>query len=371
MPTVAKQETQRGDTRTVWVTSPALWLEWKYPFIAHWVYSELEVGPPGQDPIRSSEYWCTIVHRRGYMGYQSRHVHSESRVLCSIWDLGDREDGHVPKYTVMEYCGDGVTCKLFDSEGTGYQAFLDLKNIQPKAGYQFRSIVRFEPYFVSSEQESDPKKQGQRLRSQCWFQLDEFNNGNWFHIATYDGPDFEEEHSKYKGHTGMKPGAFLEQFKWIHLDDISKPARGIYRMWAKSGAENFGSLSEDWVHLSEAKVSNICELAKRKTAGLHSIDFGVTTDKNKVKGHYLSHCGCTLKRTKESDVHGMYTDNNGSDQECERESHERCPVRLSINPYEDSELCQDWRKIPKLNSDTDAHGLMRFHDEIGFNFSKI
>ena len=85
----------------------------------------------------------------------------------------------------------------------------------------------------------------------------------------------------------------------------------------------------------------------------------------------MSHCGCTLKRDKESDVQGIYTDYKGSDQRCERDSHERCPVRLSINPYEDSELCHAWKKIPKLNSDIDAHGLMRFHDEIGFNFSKM
>lgn len=309
---VAKEPEFSDAPRTVWVNSPSLHMGWDYRSAglshANWAYSELEVGPDTPN-LRKDTYWATMTTRRGYMGFQ-HGKENEAQAICSTWDLGDREQGHVPRNTDMEYCGPGVTCKLFGREGTGLQSFVNWRS-EYKAGTKFRSMMHMVPYAGND---------GSRVKIHCWFQVEDFNHGQWFHMSTYDGPDFP-------GQVGFRPGAFLENFGWTNLDHIGVPARGIYRMWAKGG-HDFGSLDE-WVHLTEAKT-NACQQAASLTGGLNTVDDGVTTDTDGIPGHFMSHCGCTLKRPRDSDVNGVYDDNVGrSDQRCQRSSHEECATRLN------------------------------------------
>ena len=206
------------------------------------------------------------MHRRGYMGYQN-HLGDGTTVVCSTWDLGDTEKGYViTERTEMIHCGEGVRCRTFGNEGTGLQSITSPAiNVRPKAGSVFKSLVHMDPYEEHSHEEDSHGGPvlvvKPRVRISCYFQLEDFNDGKWFHMSTYDGPDFPDKDR------GMTPGAFLEQYGWTSYRDLSFPATGIYRMWGKAGVD-FGALS-DWKHVSEAH-SNAYERAHDQTGGFKS-----------------------------------------------------------------------------------------------------
>jgi len=340
-----------AEGRKVWINSPSLHMGWSWEKAgfahrgANWAYSELEVGPSGRpahdgpggpsppDGLRDYTYWATIVHRRGYMGYQN-HLGPDTTVVCSTWDLGDTEYGYViTERTEMTYCAPGVRCKKFGNEGTGLQSITkpSLK-IRPRAGTVFRSLLRMEPY----EEDAKP-----RVTISCYFQLDDFNDGKWFHMSTYDGPDHPGQNR------GMTPGAFLEQYGWTSYRDLSFPATGIYRMWGKAGAD-FGQLS-DWKHLSEAH-SNAYERAQDQTGGFEYVDWG-TEQGVAGRGHYMSQCGCTLKEP------GVYKDRWADCSGSRAEASKACPVRIS-QPNDGLHL-----QIPTETTPPD--GLVAFEREVG------
>jgi hypothetical protein len=157
--------------------------------------------------VAKHEYWATMVHRLGYVGYQSKVDGSGkkySQFQCSNWD----SKGHdVQATSTMKYCGPGVTCKRFGHEGSGWQTHIQNYDIVPADGKRFAFAISFQP------------AGGNNIEVTCYFLAPGFNQNKWFKQAVWVGPGGKPD--------GTHASSFLEQYSF-EASETAKIREGLY-----------------------------------------------------------------------------------------------------------------------------------------------
>jgi hypothetical protein len=185
--------------------------------------------------VAKHEYWATMVHRLGYVGYQSKSINGRmySQFQCSNWD----SKGHntVAK-SEMKHCGPGVTCKRFGHEGSGWQTHIAKDDIVPANGKRFAFAISFLP------------AGGNNIEVTCYFLAPGFNQDKWIKQAVWVGPGGNSD--------GTHASSFLEQFSF-ERSETAKIREGLYGShWGRSG-------DGDWKPVTSATSST----ARKAAAG--------------------------------------------------------------------------------------------------------
>lgn len=210
--------------------------------------------------VANHEYYATLVHRLGYVGYQSKQDGGKkySQFQCSNWD----SKGHnAQSKSDIKFCGKGVTCKRFGHEGSGWQTHIEVYDIIPEDGGRFAFAVNYEDAGNGKNQVT------------CWFKAPGFNNGKWFKQSVWVGPG--------GGGHGTTATSFLEQFRFDQAE-TSKIREGLYgTIW---GRDSWGP----WKVMK--KASSSCEPKVKE--GWKKVNWGVKAGSDGQERWYLSACGC-------------------------------------------------------------------------------
>jgi len=220
-----------------------------------WIYSDFI-----SSKVAKHEYWATIQHRLGYVGYQSKHDHNGkySQFQCSNWD--SKKHNAAPK-SILKYCGPGVTCKRFGHEGSGWQTHIRFRGLRPQDGRRMAFAIKFEDVGQNN------------ARVTCWFQAPGVNNGKWFKQAIWEGPAGSSD--------GTHAVSFLEQFAYDRAE-TAVIREGLYgTVWGRG-------LAGPWKPVTSATSST----ASKVQQGWTKVDWGIKASSDGQKRWYLAACGC-------------------------------------------------------------------------------
>lgn len=226
-----------------------------------------------QDNPLSGVYWASTFNR-GYTGVQYRtgQKGGDVNLLCSIWDdeqngctVQNKCDKHANKQGVKANCpGKYNDCDMFGSEGTGV-----------KSAFR-RALSTDETFSFAILRESDGPS---RMHHQCYVHHPEFNDGKWYLMLDYHGPD-----TRYNG-VLTKAGGFNEKF-----------APQSHEQGMKNEATYSGWTSGDgltWQKQTSAILDPSSTLSGKNDWKLYG-EVGTKTidEKTGEQGFSLATCGC-------------------------------------------------------------------------------